>query len=210
MAYLPLDQAIEHGTAPHWMNSEAYSLLQNKYLLDGETPFGMYYRLAKTAASHYFSEDSAERVQLQDAFLAALWNGYLSPSTPVATNFGAPQEAKRGMPVSCFGLRPDNSIHGIFATAQEGAVLTKHGGGLGIDISDLKGLSPVTHWAKIYDVMAEMVSQGSIRRGAVALYIDIEHDDIEAFLEAHDTTRDRKSTRLNSSHVRTSRMPSSA
>lgn len=165
---------------PTWMDDEAISLT-NKYMNYDETcALDLYKRLARTA-SGYLGEVFYEPI------LECLYKGWLSPATPVATNYGALKEGSqkpRGLPVSCFGLKPHNSVDDIYKVAHEAAMLSKNGGGLGINLSDLIGDSPVTAWAKLYDLTAKIVSQGGIRRGAVALYLDVEHPDIEAFLHA--------------------------
>lgn len=185
-----LELLKQDGQAPMWMTEESYGTMSAGYLLPGETPNQLYFRIARAAAGYYEKQmGTSFATELQDALYHALTNAYLSPSTPVAANFGCPPDAGRGLPVSCFGLKPKNSIDGIFNTAHEAAMLSKNGGGLGISLSDLDGISPVTHWARLYDVTADIVSQGNTRRGSVALYLDAGHKDIMAFLDAHDTTR---------------------
>lgn len=80
------------GSAPDWMNDEGYRTLQGGYLLPGETPRGMYQRLAKACASYY--TDSA---YWEARFLDVMWKGWLCPASPVLSNMGA----DRGLPISC-------------------------------------------------------------------------------------------------------------
>lgn len=169
--------------SPYWMSDEAILTLKRGYLQKDETPFEMYDRLAKTAASYYPNGISIwTQAELHTAFLEAFCKGWLSPASPVASNFGA----KDGLPISCFGLKAANSINGILLTMHEAGMLSKNGGGLGIDISSLLGPSKLTTWAKGYDWLSASVSQGGVRRGAVALYADINHPSIRAFLDAKD------------------------
>lgn len=165
-----------------WMTKESRALAE-KYTQAGDGSIeGMYRRLASYGASFYESIlDEAAAAQLESAFADMFLSGYFSPATPVATNF---RPNTKLTPVSCFGLKPANSIDGIFTTSHEAAMLSKNGGGLGICLDDLIGISPVTHWARVFDVTAATVSQGSTRRGSVALYLDIRHPDIKAFLHS--------------------------
>lgn len=178
-----LEYMKKQGTAPQWMDVEGFELIKKYMGYKETTPSDVYHRLAKKAAD-YLGED------FYSPLYQCFWSGYLSPATPVATSYGAfymDDDGKvkpRGLPVSCFGLKPSNSIDGIYSTAHEAAMLSKNGGGLGINISDLVGGSPVTAWAKLYDLTAKIVSQSGIRRGAVGLYLSIDHPDIEAFLHA--------------------------
>jgi len=169
---------------PLWMSLEAVRTLVKGYLETDETPNLMYKRLAYTAASYYPNGlEGVSRLELERDFYHILINGYLSPATPVASNFGA---AGSGLPVSCFAPKPANNIYGIFTTARELALLSKHGGGLGVNLSDLIGSSRVTEWAQVYDKVANKVNQGGTRRGAMAAYLDINHPDIDVFLNSID------------------------
>ena len=169
---------------PVWMSEEALDTLSKGYLRPKETPNGMYLRLARTAANYYadcFDDLGIKYVrELQVAFYNMFTWGWFSPASPVASNFGAP----KFMPVSCFLQKAENTIDGIFKTAHEAAMLSKNGGGLGIDITDLVGESQAADWGQVYDVVASKVNQGQSRRGAVAIYCDIDHRDIDGFLHA--------------------------
>lgn len=169
--------------APDWYTEEALQTVKKGYLQEGETVFDMYWRLAETAASYYPNGlPNITQFGIKISLYAVFCNGWLSPASPVAANFGT----DRGLPVSCFGINADNSIDSIFSAMHEGAMLSKNGGGLGINLSNLIGPSAVTTWAKGYDYMANSVSQGGVRRGAVALYLDINHPDIDKFLLSKD------------------------
>ncbi|MGL4568073.1 MAG: ribonucleotide reductase N-terminal alpha domain-containing protein [Fusobacteriaceae bacterium] len=167
---------------PIWMNDEGLKTLSKGYLLPNESPFDMYYRLSSAASSYYLFIEDLSQQDLKEGFYDILCKGWLSPASPVAANLGT----KRGLPVSCFGITVPNNIYGITGAMQEAAILSKQGGGLGINLSDLKGMSNVVTWAKGFDWVANSISQGGIRRGAVALYLDIEHRDINEFLDAKD------------------------
>lgn len=168
--------------APDWMTNEAIHTLRSGYLLSDESPLQFYKRLARAAASYYPDGlKGLTQYQLECAFFFAFIQGWLSPATPIACNLGA---GDTGLVSSCNSIYVGNSIHGIFDAISEAASLTKHGAGLGINLSDVNGISSVVDWAKFFDEVAERVSQGKSRRGAIALYLDIEHKDIEHFLNA--------------------------
>lgn len=162
---------------------EALQILSKGYLQQGEAPEGMYLRLAKTAAKYY--EGTPLEPYAFAAFETLFTNQWLSPATPVAANFGA----KEGLPVSCFSLHVPNSIQGIFDSATEAAMLSKNGGGLGVYLGAIEGITNSAHWALLYDYTARVVSQGGVRRGAVAIYTDIEHPDLPSLLNAKDTLK---------------------
>lgn len=167
------------------MSDEAVETLQRGYLQPGETPLDMYTRLANTCASYYKGGLPSLNLSQEDIrtyVLSAFMNGWLSPASPVAANFGA----KEGLPSSCIGINVSNSIDGIFSAIHEGAMLSKNGAGLGVNVSNLIGPSKVNTWAKGFDYMATAVAQSGVRRGAVALYLDINHPDINEFLNSKD------------------------
>lgn len=87
-----LQALIESGEAPGWLKSEGYRTLRGGYLLENETPRGMYMRVAKAAASYYKDAETWEK-----KFFDAMWNNWLCPATPVLTNMGT----NRGLSISC-------------------------------------------------------------------------------------------------------------
>lgn len=176
---------MTNNFAPHWYSEEAIATVKKGYLLPGETVFQMYRRLSETAAAYYQNKLGIEQANLCEAFYEIFVRGWFSPASPVAANFGA----ERGLPVSCYGIEVQNSVHGIFSAMHECAMLSKNGGGLGVDISGLLGPSNVVTWAKGFDYTALAVSQSGVRRGSVAAYLDIEHPDVEAFLHSKDLLR---------------------
>ena len=95
---------------------------------------------------------------------------------------------------SCYlGSCPDN-IEGIFDTYKEMALLSKFGGGIGWDFSKIRALGSfidnhknaaggVIPWLKITNDIAIAVDQLGTRKGAIAVYIEPWHLDIEDFLD---------------------------
>ena len=153
---------------------------------------------------------------------------WLSYSTPILS-FG---RSKRGLPISCFLNFIDDTAEGLVDNLSETNWLSMLGGGVGIGFgirsADEKSTGVLPH-LKIYDASSLAYRQGKTRRGSYAAYLNIDHPDIIAFLEMRKPTGDpnvralnlhhgvnisdaldRKSTRLNSSHMSESRMPSSA
>lgn len=198
---MKLEELKEKGLAPLWMQTESLKTLQGGYLLPDETPYGMYSRVAKSAASYY--KDSK---YWEQKFFNAMWNNWLCISSPIAANLGS----DRGLPISCNSIAVGDSIDSIFNKAHELAMLSKNGAGVGIDISNIRarginikgngkseGIIP---WAKIYDQTISSVSQGSTRRGAAALYLDMEHGDVDEFMNMRRPVGDANRRCLNLNH----------
>ena len=168
---------------PEWMDEISLATISKGYLLPGETPKKAYRRVASAAATRL------KKPELENKFYKLMWNGWLGLASPVLSNMGT----DRGLPISCFGVDTPDSIRGIGLTNAELMKLTSQGGGVGISLSRIRprgteitgnGKSEgVVPWAKIYDSAIIATNQGSVRRGAASVNLDIEHPDIEEFLQ---------------------------
>jgi ribonucleoside-diphosphate reductase alpha chain len=168
---------------PEWMDEISLATISKGYLLPGETPKKAYRRVAVAAANRL------NRPDLENKFFKIIWNGWLGLASPVLSNMGT----DRGLPISCFGIDTPDSIRGIGLTNAELMKLTSVGGGVGISLSRIRGRGTeikgngksegVVPWAKIYDSTIIATNQGSVRRGAASVNLDINHSDIDEFLE---------------------------
>jgi ribonucleoside-diphosphate reductase alpha chain len=178
-----LTELQENGQAPLWMTEEGFVSLTKGYLLPNETPKDMYERIAASAGSYY--KDSSF---WKEKFFNAMWKNWLCPASPIYSNMGT----KRGLPVSCNGMSVGDSLDSIFKKNHELAMLTKNGAGVSIYYGDVRGRNApiagngksegVIPWMKCNDSTIISTSQGSTRRGAAAVYLPIEHIDIEEFI----------------------------
>ena len=168
---------------PEYFDEISLATISKGYLLPGETPRKAYRRVAIATATRL------NRPDLENKFFKILWNGWLGLASPVLSNMGT----DRGLPISCFGVDTPDSIRGIGLTNAELMKLTSVGGGVGISLSrirprgrEIKGNGKsegVVPWAKIYDSTIIATNQGNVRRGAASVNLDINHLDIDEFLE---------------------------
>ena len=168
---------------PEYMDEVALSTISKGYLLPGETPRKAYKRVAHAVATRL------NRPDLENKFFKYIWNGWIGLASPVLSNTGT----DRGLPISCFGIDTPDSIRGIGLTNAELMRLTSYGGGVGISLSRIRGRGAhitgngksegVVPWAKIYDSTIIATNQGSVRRGAASVNLDINHPDINEFLQ---------------------------
>lgn len=171
---------------PSWMSKEAIDTLSRGYLYQGETPRGMYERVANQAAK------LLNYPELSQDIFEMLWRGFLGLATPVASNFGT----SRGLPISCYSNHISDSVPSIYSHLKESAALSQHGGGVGTYFGDIRpagapissgGKSTgVVPWMRQYDQCAAVVSQGGVRRGSFALYLPIDHPDLPEVLRSKD------------------------
>ena len=118
----------EEGLLPAWYSTGGFQLFKSKYLW-AENPYEQYRTIARTLAAH---TDDAEK--WEDKFFGLLWNGWLSPSTPVLANTGT----DRGLPVSCSGGYVADSVDGFYTSRREAALLTKYGFGTSGYLGDIR------------------------------------------------------------------------
>ena len=183
---------------PTWGNTEVYvKTISNGYLMAGETPKDAYWRVATTVAKRL------EKPELASKFFDYIWKGWLNLASPVLSNTGL----ERGLPISCFGIDVADSIHDIGTKNLEMMLLAKHGGGVGIGINQIRSAGAkitgngtsdgVVPFCKIYDSTILATNQGSVRRGAASVNIDIEHGDFWEWLEIREPKGDVNRQSLN-------------
>ncbi len=166
-----------------WLNQYSRKFLEKDYLLPGNTPEGRIMEIAKSA------EMILKKPGFADKFYNYMSKGYYSLATPVWLNFGL----ERGLPISCFGSYVGDDMGQILFTLSEIGIMTKLGGGTSAYFGEVRGRgakiknngfsSGSVHFMQMFDTNSNVISQGSARRGHVALYLPIEHPDILEFLE---------------------------
>ena len=183
---------------PSWGNTEIYvKTISKGYLLAGEKPKDAYWRVSTKVAQRL------NKPHLASKFFDYIWKGWLNLATPVLSNTGT----DRGLPISCFGIDVADSIFDIGTKNLELMLLAKHGGGVGIGINQIRpagsfitgnGTSDgVVPFAKIYDSTILATNQGSVRRGAASVNLNIEHKDFEEWLEIREPKGDVNRQSLN-------------
>jgi ribonucleoside-diphosphate reductase alpha chain len=171
--------------------------LDDRYLLPGESYQDMFARV-----SCAYADDIAHAQRLYD-YMSKLW---FMPATPVLSNGGT----TRGLPISCFLNAVPDSLGGIVDVWNENVWLASEGGGIGTywgkvrsigepvkGCGETSGIIPFIH---VMDGLTLAISQGSLRRGSAACYLDIFHPEIEEFLEIRKASGDFNRKGLNLHH----------
>jgi ribonucleoside-diphosphate reductase alpha chain len=171
--------------------------LEDRYLLAGESYQDMFARVATAYA------DDAEHAQRIYDYISKLW---FMPSTPVLSNGGA----DRGLPISCFLNAVGDSLESIVGTWNENVFLAANGGGIGTYWGGVRSIgekvkgagqtSGIIPFIRVMDSLTLAISQGSLRRGSAAVYIDIWHPEIEEFVEIRKPSGDFNRKSLNLHH----------
>lgn len=173
------DIAIDHVRNTR-LTDFGRSTLHERYLLPGETPQELFARV-----SCAYSDDSAHAQRLYD-YMSKLW---FMPATPVLSNGGT----VKGLPISCYLNEVPDDLEGIVGTWVENVWLASRGGGIGTYWGNVRSIGePVGAVGKtsggvpfqvVQNYLTLAISQGSQRRGAAAVYLDVGHPEIEEFME---------------------------
>jgi ribonucleoside-diphosphate reductase alpha chain len=166
-----------------WANEDTRLFLSRGYIDGNMTVEERVREIAKEAERILDMEGFA------DKFYHYMSRGYYSLSSPVWSNFGT----KKGLPISCNGVWIDDSVESILEKVAEVGMQTKMGAGTSAYLGAIrprgskinsggKADGPV-HYANMFETTVDVISQGNVRRGSMAVYLDVESPDIVEFLE---------------------------
>jgi ribonucleoside-diphosphate reductase alpha chain len=154
--------------------------LVDRYLLPEEGPQDLFARVAM-----YYGDDSAHAQRVYD-YISKLW---FMPATPILSNGGT----SRGLPISCFLNETNDSLEDIVSLWNENVWLASLGGGIGSYWGNVRSIgekvgrngktSGIVPFIRVMDSLTLAISQGSLRRGSAAIYLPIDHPEIEEFIE---------------------------
>ncbi|WP_416194274.1 ribonucleoside-diphosphate reductase subunit alpha [Sphingomonas mollis] len=171
--------------------------LKDRYLLPGESFQDLFVRVASA-----YADDAAHAQRIYD-YISKLW---FMPATPVLSNGGT----GRGLPISCYLNSVPDSLNGIVDTWNENVWLASRGGGIGTYWGNVRGIgepvglngktSGIIPFVRVMDSLTLAISQGSLRRGSAAVYLDVSHPEIEEFLEIRKPSGDFNRKALNLHH----------
>jgi len=171
--------------------------LIDRYLLPNESFQDLFARVADA-----YADDGDHAQRLYD-YISRLW---FMPATPVLSNGGT----NRGLPISCYLNSVSDSLDGIVGTWNENVWLASKGGGIGTYWGNVRGIgepvglngktSGIIPFVRVMDSLTLAISQGSLRRGSAACYLDVSHPEIEEFLEIRKPSGDFNRKALNLHH----------
>jgi len=172
----------EHQKPFYWLNEDSKEFLREGYLLEDTDPKERIREIAERA------EEILDEEGFADKFYEYMSRGYYSLASPIWANFGL----DRGLPISCFGSYMEDNMESILYTHAEVGEMTKQGGGTSGYMGEIRPRgSPITNngksngsysFTELFDTAINVISQGETRRGQFAGYIDVEHDDLDEWL----------------------------
>ncbi len=173
------------------------AVLKDRYLIGDESSQELFARVAKA-----YSNDDSHAQRMYD-YISKMW---FMPATPILANGGT----NRGLPISCFLNEMQDSLDSIAKTWNENVYLASSGGGIGTHIGNIRSIneeimgkghtSGVIPFIKVIDSMTLAISQGSLRRGSAAVYMQDTHPEIEEFIDIRRPTGDTNRRCLNIHH----------
>jgi ribonucleoside-diphosphate reductase alpha chain len=165
----------------YWLNEESRKFLSRGYI--SETPEQRIKDIANKA------EESLKIEGWGKKFEDYMSRGFYTLSTPVWINFGK----EKGLPISCYGSNVDDSLDSILNAGREIGMMSKYGGGTSAYLGNIRSRGSVistggkadgpVHYARLYDTAIDVCKQSEARRGACAVWLPIEHEDISEFLD---------------------------
>lgn len=171
----------------YWLNDISLTTLSRGYLREGIPQAELRSEAIKRANQLV---DTAERIlnKKLPTVRLGMARGWVSPSSPVWSNFGN----ERGLPISCNGSFMEDNMESILFTNAEIGMMTKQGAGTSCYMSNLrpegapisaggKSHGPV-HFARLLQETISVISQSNVRRGNCAIWLDVEHPDINEWL----------------------------
>jgi ribonucleoside-diphosphate reductase alpha chain len=167
-----------------WLNDTSRRFLESGYLMEGEEPLQRIRDICDAA------EEKLGIPGFGDKMYEYMGNGWISLSSPVWSNYG---REERGLPVSCFNGTCDDNVPSILYFQSETGMLSKMGGGTsgyfgnirprGSEISGNGKTGGAVHFMQLFQEATDVISQGGVRRGRMAPYLNIDHGDIDEFLD---------------------------
>jgi ribonucleoside-diphosphate reductase alpha chain len=165
----------------YWLNDESRLFLSRGYI--NETPEQRIKDIANKAEGYLKIDGFAVK------FEEYMARGFYSLSTPVWINFGK----EKGLPISCYGSNIDDTLDSILNAGREIGMMSKYGGGTSAYLGNIRARGtkistggtadgPV-HYARVYDTVVDVCKQSEARRGACAVWLPVEHEDIMEFLD---------------------------
>ena len=192
----PYPVEVDHGRDA-LLTDFGKDTLSDRYLLPGETFQDLFVRVASA-----YADDAGHAQRIYD-YISKLW---FMPATPVLSNGGT----GRGLPISCYLNSVPDSLEGIVDTWNENVWLASRGGGIGTYWGNVRGIgepvglngktSGIIPFVRVMDSLTLAISQGSLRRGSAACYLDVSHPEIEEFLEIRKASGDFNRKALNLHH----------
>lgn len=171
------------------LTDTAKRILEARYLQDGETKEELVTRVVDWVGQ-------VDKGRIED-YRKIIESARFLPNSPCLVNAG--RDVPNGL-FACFVLGMEDNIESIIKTKGDALLITKAGGGWGVNLGDLRpkgsrvmgsthGIAggPVRFWRTL-SVDADVMAQGGFRNAACMATMNIDHPDIMEFIHAKSPT----------------------
>jgi ribonucleoside-diphosphate reductase alpha chain len=170
------------------LTENALTVLKSRYLMNGETPKDLFWRVATAVAA---PEADPETWAAQ--FYEMMADTRFLPNSPTLFNAGT----GAGTLSACFVIPIEDTMESIMEAATTSAMIQKYGGGIGYSFSQLRSRGShitTTHGKacgavavlKLMSALSDMITQGGKRHGANMGILSISHPEIYDFIHMKD------------------------
>lgn len=185
--YIVQERDLEHSIA-------SVLTAKSKYLLANECIQHLFMGNAMVIAG----QESKDKVGFAKKVYDALSERKISLATPWLSNL-----RNAGNISSCFIVSVEDNIHSIYDNLKNAALVSKNGGGLGVDLARVRcrgsklmgfegGSGGIIGWVKLFNDTAVSVNQGGKRAGAFTVAVPIWHGDIDVYLDVQTEAGDQR------------------
>jgi ribonucleoside-diphosphate reductase alpha subunit len=118
---------------------------------------------------------------------------WFTHATPTCFNSGTP----RPQLASCFLQATEDSIEGIYRTLTDSALISKHAGGIGLSVTNVRGAGSyirgtngtsngLVPMLRVFNASSRWIDQGGKRAGSISIYLEPWHSEIFEFISLRD------------------------
>lgn len=175
-----------------------------KYALHGERTVEEILKGVAEEIASVEPDDNLKNIW-QEYFYQAMISGKFIPAGRILANARPYSRMKNYN--NCFTIDLEDSMPGIYGPVSEDAIIGQMGGGVGFNASKLrpKGAliskggesSGVMSFVEVFDTSAKAIHTGGGRRGAHICILNVDHPDIEEFIEYKKGRENNKLTQFN-------------
>ena len=171
------------------LTENAITILQTRYLLKGETPQALFWRVARAVAE----PEGTEKESWAQRFYDLMAECVFMPNSPTLFNAGT----GAGTLSACFVIPVEDTMDSIMHAATVSAMIQKYGGGIGYSFGRLRsrgsGISTTQGKAcgavavlKMLSSLSDMITQGGKRHGANMGILPVSHPEVRDFIHMKD------------------------
>jgi len=185
-----------------WIQPISKEIFESKYQFKRKSPEQVFRDVSKVIAK---VEEPSIRKEIEEQFYNQIISGKFIPAGRILAN--AYEESGIQNYMNCYTIGVEDSMEKIYDSLKEDALISKVGGGVGFDVSNIrpknsdlsvggKASGPIS-FLKVFDASAKVIMTGGARRAAHIALLDVSHPDIEEFITVKQGDTNKALTQFN-------------